>query len=198
MAPVTAVIADLSLDITVMSALYSDYVPASAVTVNESTTQGRNAVIIDFNDSEGLYVRDIGTIFSWPITSGTILDVWQPSIIPMDDDVYDRLSFHFLASSFAGVGWQHVREINLAVESTQDLTLLLTFDEGIPPITLNVPNNGGVESKVKIIPPANKWKIMEGFLSCPTSFKLWASDVQFKIRSWGSAEPYRVIKPLVG
>jgi hypothetical protein len=190
-------ISDLDLTITPTYALYSQTVPDTELTVNEATAQGRYQIVLDFNDSEGLYVRDLGTIFSWPTTAGTILDVWQPSIIPLQDDVYDRLSYHFLMSSFAGIGWQHVREINLAFESTEDLTLLLTFDQW-PDITLDIPNNAGSESKVKVVLPPNKWKLMEGFLSCPTTFKLWPSDVQFKIGQWGRNDSYRIVRALVG
>src|SRR5271165_4291936 len=104
-------IADLSLTITPYTALYTSAVPDSAMTVNESVTQGRHAVILDFNDSDGLYSRDLGVAFQWPTVADTILDLWQPSIIPSDDDLYNRLSYHFLISALGLTGWGHVREL---------------------------------------------------------------------------------------
>jgi hypothetical protein len=186
---------DLQLYIGPATALYTSMVPTAAMSVNESYTQGRTAVIIDFNDSEGLYSRDLGTVFSWPASSRTVLDLWQPSIIPLDDDIYERMSFHFLMSSISGVGWQHLREVNLAYSSTADANLLLTFDQW-PAINVLIPNSNGAEIKTKFVIPVNKWKLIEGFLSCPQPLMLWGSDVQFKIKSWGSAEAYRIVKPL--
>ena len=120
-------ISDLQLTITPASALYTSPVPDSALTVNESVTQGRHSIILDFNNSEGLYARDLGTIFQWPISAGTVLEVWQPSIIPLDEDRYQRMSFHFLIKDLGGVGWNHVREMNVPYTSSAALTLLLTL-----------------------------------------------------------------------
>ena len=193
-------IADLQLTITPAYALYTQTVPDGQLSVNESMVQGRHAIILDFNDTEGLYTRDLGTIFSWPTTAGTILDVWSPSVALMDDDVYDRLSYHFLMTALGMVGWAHVREINLAFESTTDLTLLLSFGVGASPasISLTIPNSGGQEAKVKVVMPPNKWKLVEGFLSSTQPFKFWSTDMQFKLKSWGSSGPYQVARPFQG
>jgi hypothetical protein len=188
-------IADLQLNISPYTALYTELVPDAAMTVNEDVTQGRHAIILDFNDSDGLLARDLGTIFEWPTVAGTILDVWQPSIIPLDDDVYQRMSFHFLMKSLGLTGWGHLREINLAYLSNAPLTLLLTFDQW-PPITLTVPSSNGSEIKQKIVVPPNKFKLVECFVSSPLPWKLWGSDVQFKIGEWGRTGPYKVMKPL--
>jgi hypothetical protein len=188
-------IADLQLNISPYTALYTELVPDSALTVNEDVSQGRRAIILDFNDSDGLLARDLGTIFEWPTMAGTVLDVWQPSIIPLDDDVYQRMSFHCLMKSLGGTGWQHAREMNIAYQSVTPLTLLLTFDQW-PSITLTVPSSNGSEIKQKVILPPNKWKLMEIFLSSTQPFKLWGSDLQLKIRSWGSTGPYRIAKPV--
>ena len=191
------VISDLSLTITPSAALYTAPVPDSAITVNESTTQGRHAIILDFNNSEGLYTRDLGTIFQWPTGAGTILDVWQPSIIPTEDDLYNRMSYHFLMTAMGMTGWGHVREINLAHNATADITLLLNFDQW-PSITLTVPNSGGATVKTKVTIPANKFKMVEGFISSSQPFMLWGASCEFKIGQWGRSEPYRVAKPFAG
>lgn len=194
------VIADLQLSITPSAALYTAPVDDADITVNESVDGGRHAIILDFNDTEGLYVRDLGTIFAWPTTAGTILDVWQPSIALMDDDVYDRLSFHSLMNSLGLTGWGHIREMNIPFASTTDLTLLLSFGEGaVPPfISLTIPNSGGQETKTKVTIPPNKFKLVEIFLSSAQPFKLWGSDLELKIRSWGSEGPYQIVRPIAG
>lgn len=193
-------IADLSLTITPSAALYTQPVPDGQITVNESSVQGRKAIILDFNNNEGLYVRDLGTIFQWPTAAGTVLDIWQPSIIPMDDDIYDRLSFHFTMKSLGLTGWGHIRELNLPFAATANLNLLLTFGLGAYPtsISLTIPHSGGVETKVKVTIPPCKFKLLEGFISSSQPFKLWANDLELKIKSWGSAESYRVVRPFSG
>jgi len=193
-------IADLQLTITPASALYTNLIADSALTVNESVTQGRHSIILDFNESGGLYARDLGTIFQWPSSAGTVLDVWQPSIIPLDEDRYYRMSFHFLIKDLGGVGWNHVREMNLPFTSSTDLTLLLTFDNGAVPssISLDIPNSGGTPAKQKVTMPPNKWKQCEGWLSSTQPFLLRDTDLEMKIRSWGSSEAYRTVKPFSG
>lgn len=184
-----------ALTVTPCTALYTSPVPDSALTSNEDTSQGRHAIIIDFNDSDGLLARDMGTILQWPTVAHTVIDVWQPSIIPLDDDVYQRMSFHCLMKSLGLKGWGHIREMNIAHQSTADLTLLLTFDQW-PDITLTVPNSNGSEIKQKVIIPPNKFKLVEVFISSPQPFKLWGSDLEMKLKSWGETGPYRIVKPV--
>lgn len=191
------VIADLSLTITPTHALYTQNVPDGQITVNESTVEGRNAIILDFNNTEGLYTRDLGTIFQWPTIAGTILDIWQPTVIPMDGELYQRLSYHCLMTSLAGSGWQHARDMDIAFASTTDLNLLLTFDQW-PNINLTIPSSGGATLKTTVELPANKWKMMEIFLSSAQPFLLWTNDLEMKVRSWGSTGPYRVERPVSG
>ena len=194
------VITDLQLTITPATALYTNLILDSALTVSESVTQGRHSVMIDFDDADGLYARDMGTIFQWPTNAGTVLDVWQPSIIPLDEDRYQRLSFHFLIKDLGGMGWNHVREMNIPYTSTTTLALLLTFDNGAVPqsLSLTLPSSGGKPSKLKVTMPPNKWKQCEGWISSATPFLLRDTDLEMKVKSWGSAEGYRVVKPFSG
>ncbi len=84
------VITDLSLTITPSTALYTAPVNDAIINAYESVQEGRHAVVLDFNQGGGLYSRDLGTIFQWPAQSGTILYVWQPSIIAMPEGIYGR------------------------------------------------------------------------------------------------------------
>jgi hypothetical protein len=188
---------DLSLYIGPATALYETPVPTSQIKVNESTTQGRTALILDFNDSDGLYARDLGVAFSWPISSGTILDLWQPTIIPEQDDLYNRLSYHFLINALGLTGWGHIRELNIAHNATAPLTLLLQFDQW-PDITLTIPSASGDTVKVKVVLPPNKFKMVEGWLSCSQPFMLWAESCEMKLGQLGRADGYKVLKPFSG
>jgi hypothetical protein len=77
-----------SLTITPYTALYETEVPA--VTSVETTSQGRNAYVLDFSAGDGVYSRDLETIFQWPLGSGCIVYAWQPSVIPQPETIYDR------------------------------------------------------------------------------------------------------------
>jgi hypothetical protein len=190
-------IGDLQLTITPSTALYTNPIPDSAISVNESSVEGRKAIILDFNNSEGIYARDMGTIFQWPTNASTVLDIWQPSIAPMDGEIYDRLSYHCMMTSLAGEGWQHIREMNIAHASTSDLFVLLTFDQW-PPLTIQIPNSGGLTRKDKVTVPVNKWKMVEIFIYSAQPFKMWTNDLECKTKNWGSAEGYRLLRPVSG
>jgi hypothetical protein len=80
--------APAQLTVTPETALYTSVVPD--VNMSVDTSQGRTALIFDFESGDGLYSRDLGTVFSWPITAGTILDVWQPSFIIEPETTVNR------------------------------------------------------------------------------------------------------------
>lgn len=195
--PVNGVyVADLSLFIIPASALYKNLSPNSELTFSESSLQGHKEIVIDFNGSNGLWTRDLGTIFTWDLRAKTVLYFWQPSIIPMNDDIYYRIAFHSLTSSLGMTGYAHAREMNLAHISTADLTLTLEFDDW-PTIVLTVPNSGGQQLKTKVTLPVNKWKLIQVIVSSTVPFKLYGSDLELKCRQWGSTGPYQVLKPVV-
>jgi hypothetical protein len=85
-------ITDLSLTITPYTDLYGTVVPDAQITPHEINAGGRKSIVLDFNNGDGLYAGDLGTIFQWPTNSLTVLDAWQPSIIPMPEGIYDRAS----------------------------------------------------------------------------------------------------------
>jgi len=286
------IVTDLQLTITPATALYTNPVPDGDINAYETTTEGRHAVVLDFNGGEGLYARDLGTIFQWPTTARTVLYVWQPSVIPQPETIYGRatdwndcgtiadkffqgvrleansfnvvknfqlqssddlslhalleapavfngqsvktfscvpfvahsvrlvssdgipwqifewkpvfepwpsacLDWHTEMTSLGLVGWAHAREINLAHVSTADITLSLTFDAW-PTITLTIPNSGGLQQKLKITLPANKFKLIGFEASSTQIFRLFLDDMQVKVKSWGSQQAYEIIKPFGG
>jgi len=93
------VIPSLSLTITPSTALYTSPVSDANIGVSTTTREGRTEIVLDFTGTgtggvqgEGLYARDLGTIFSWPISAGTVLNVWQPSVIALPENIYNRAS----------------------------------------------------------------------------------------------------------
>jgi hypothetical protein len=81
-----------SLQAKVYTALYTNLVADANILVSSSTAQGRTESVLDFNSGEGINARDLSTAFSWPISAGTILYVWQPSWINFPENSYNRNS----------------------------------------------------------------------------------------------------------
>ena len=79
-----------SLTISPYTALYTSLVVDGIISVGTSTAQGRDEIVLDFNNGTGLFARDFETAFSWPISSGTILYTWQPSFLELPEDTYNR------------------------------------------------------------------------------------------------------------
>lgn len=102
--------------------------------------------------------------------------------------------------SLGAVGWQHIREINVANTSTADMTLTLDFDKDAVPqeIVLTVPNSGGKMAKTKVPIPANKFKLVSFRLSSSQPFRLFGADSEVKRGIWGRGAAYDVLKPFGG
>ncbi len=79
-----------SLTISPYTALYTNLIADAAITAGVSTQQGRTEIVLDFNNGSGLLFRDFETAFSWPISSGEVLYTWQPSLVELPEDVYNR------------------------------------------------------------------------------------------------------------
>lgn len=61
-----ALIADLALTIIPSTSLYKSPVLDANITVSETLTEGRHEIVLDLFQGDGVYSRDLGTIFSWP------------------------------------------------------------------------------------------------------------------------------------
>ena len=103
-------------------------------------------------------------------------------------------------TSLGGVGWQHIREMNIAYISTTALTLKLQFDPGASPnsITLTIPSSNGLQSKLKVTVPRNKFKLVSFGVTSSAPFSLFQEDMECKIGMWGRQTPYLNIKPIGG
>ena len=104
-------------------------------------------------------------------------------------------------TSQGGVGWQHLRYINIEYISTNPITLAFVTDSGngsIAPSTITVPSSGGTQTKLKITVSPNKWKLLSMGATSSTAFYLMTEGMEFYCRSWNSSENYRVERPFGG
>lgn len=96
-------------------------------------------------------------------------------------------------------GWQHIKEINIPYLSNVPLTLTLLFDQQsytIPALTL--PSSGGVQQKLLVIIPPNKFKLVSYGLTGTSRFRLWKEDMEVKVGPWGRTDAYRIVRPFGG
>lgn len=286
------VISDLSLTITPSLALYTSLVADANITAQETSNEGRKSIVLDFFNGDGLYSRDIGTIFQWPVQARTVIHVWQPSLLPLPEGIYDRasdwddggyagakfiqgiiveadsfnqsktfylqdsdtLTLHALNEcpttfnkqsvkafsctpfvahsvrvisndgvewrvwseklvfqpwpelclnwqtelhSVGGIGWQHAREMNIPLVSTATVNLILTFDQW-PSQTLAIASTANAQIKNKVTLQANKFKLIGLQASSAQPFRLFAEDIELKVKTWGSADAYRIVKAFGG
>jgi hypothetical protein len=95
------------------------------------------------------------------------------------------------------LGWQHVRELNIAHISTADMELTIVPDVG-DPIVVEVPNSGGLQVKTKVTVFANKAKLFSYRLSSSAPFRVFEPDIEVKVKQWGSESGYEIVKPFGG
>jgi hypothetical protein len=79
-----------SLNISPATELFKAFIPAGSMAESEYLTEGRKAIVIDFNNGAGVYARDFETQFSWGVQTHIVLRVWQPTLIPLPENVFDR------------------------------------------------------------------------------------------------------------
>jgi hypothetical protein len=104
-------------------------------------------------------------------------------------------------TSLEGVGFQHLRYMNVAYLSTTPITLVFNVDTGngsIAPNTITIPSSGGTQAKLFMQMSFNKWKLIGFTATSSSSFRLWLPDLELWCRSWGSSASYRQLKPFGG
>lgn len=153
------------------------------------TGSGENDYLIDFTGATNADVKDLACQFSWPIGSGNILSEWQPDWTYLPAAV---IGWKTGLLSYGLQGWGHFEWINLAYQSTADVILVMTMDNGSA-ITLTFPSTGGVQKKQFTTFPANKFKIVGWTANSLQPFTLFTADTEAYLAGWGTkSEP---IKP---
>lgn len=94
-----------SLTVNCYTALYTSQVNNADIVVSSTTLQGRTETVLDFNGGDGVYARDFEAVFSWPISQGTILYTFQPSIIGKPENTYDRATDWMPLAPGGGAGF---------------------------------------------------------------------------------------------
>lgn len=301
------VISDIQLTVVPTTALYTNDIPDADITASESSTEGRKAIVLDYNGGDGVYARDMGCRFTWPVGKGTgwahgyetVLYVWQPSLLAQPENVYSRstdwddggyagakfvqgylveansfgtgktfqiqssddLSLHTLkecpanfGSAYSGpseiafscepfishmvrlvssdgvpwqvfrsrpiftpypelvtlwttellnfgLGWQHVRMLNIPYIASSPVTITLSFDQQASialPNILPATASQLYPTKTKVMPPVNKSKLVGFRMESDSPFRLFREMMEIWVGPWGRSGPYIPARPFGG
>lgn len=95
------------------------------------------------------------------------------------------------------VGWQHLRDMYVAIRSTVDTTLTLRFDDNLSQ-TYTIPSTGGKRLKQYIPMQSNKFKLVRYSIdsTSPTiGFRIYEGDCEVRAKPWTTQLGYAVVKP---
>jgi hypothetical protein len=104
-------------------------------------------------------------------------------------------------TSMGGVGWQHLRMINVEYISTATATLSFVVDYGngsIAPASITIPSSGGLQTELKLTPTYNKWKLISFQIVSTSPITVFQEGMEVWTRSWGSSAAYEKQKPFAG
>ena len=100
-----------------------------------------------------------------------------------------------------GIGWQHIRDINVEYWSESDITVTFAVDTGngsYGPDAIILPSSGGTQAKLRMNVSRNKWKLIGVSAFSLNPFYLFVEGMEMTVRSWGESSPYRRVKPFGG
>ncbi len=95
------------------------------------------------------------------------------------------------------IGWQHLRDMNIAIRSTAAVTLTLTLDGAVTQ-TYTLASTAGLRQKIYIPMHANKFKLVRYSLdsSDPAQgFRIYESDLEVRAKPWVTQLGYAIVKP---
>lgn len=95
------------------------------------------------------------------------------------------------------IGWQHIRDANIAIRSTTNVTLTLTLDATTVQ-TYVLGSTSGLRKKVYVPMNSNKFKMVRYSLDSTDPaqpFRLYESDLEVRCKQWLTSLGYTVVKP---
>lgn len=153
---------------------------------------------LNTSNSNGQLARNAGLLVAWSsATTAPVLYEWDPYFY--DTGTVLRTSWASLPTSHGLNGWEHVRDAYLALYMPVAATvnLILTWDNGqtftIPALPFNPAV--GLFQKLRVDFPPAKGLMAEWQVQSVQPFLLIEKDIEVTIKSWGSTEPYKTIRP---
>lgn len=154
----------------------------------------RGVVLVDLNSGAGVEALNLGATLSWS-TPGVQLFEYVVAFFPRPTDA---LSWLLPSTTFGYQGFFQAKEMWIAHESTEDLTLRVYWDgvESGPTGGYQIANANGVYTKQRIIFQAGKGKSFSCLLTGSESARAFVEDIELLTRDWGSDGGYQIQRPL--
>lgn len=165
--------------------------PTPAVLTNAS----RGVVLVDLNSGAGVEALDLGLTLSWSKPGVQFFEY----VIAFFPRPTDALSWLLPPTTFGYHGFFQAKEMWIAHESTEDLTLRVYWDgvESGPIGGYVITNANGVYTKQRVILRAGKGKSFSCLLTGDESARAFAEDVELLTKDWGSDGGYQIQRPLM-
>jgi len=97
-------------------------------------------------------------------------------------------------------GWQHIRDMNISIRSTANVTLTLTLD-GVAVQTYTLASTAGLRQKLYVPLHANKFKLVRYSLDSTDpaqGFRIYEPDLEVRVKPWITQLGYTITKPFGG
>lgn len=171
-----------------LAVVTDDGVPQDIIPVTHNGKQERPYSFVPFIGHQLRIVPDS------PIRFFSVRWVFEPSP-ELVENWTTQLTSHGMRGFF------HERDCYIALQSTADVTLTMTFDLGNSTTgtrTYTIPSTVGVFLKQYLVLAAVKGKLVSYSFTSTAPFRLFLKDCEVRIKPWGADEPYQIMKPFGG
>jgi hypothetical protein len=110
----------------------------------------------------------------------------------------------FASPAMGNVGWAHTRLITVEYLSNAPITMSFVCPDAstngsIAPVAITLPSTSGTVAKLKVLPTANKWKLLQCIFTFtdPTA-QIYLDGLAFNCKPWGSNAEYQPVNPFDG
>lgn len=176
--------------VTITPLLNGEVVTGAAITV---TGSGRQQVPLTLGDVFGFNI-------SFAITftrSSTINPILYQFDILWRSEPSAVCHWEARETSNGLIGWQHMRDMNIAIRSTTTVTLTLTLDSTTTQ-TYTLASTSGLRKKVYVPLHSNKFKMVRYSLDSTDvtqPFRLYETELEVRAKQWLTSLGYAVVKP---
>lgn len=113
-------------------------------------------------------------------------------IVKTDSEKVSR--WHTQFTSLGLPGYWHIRDILIAHESTANISLSITIDNGSP-VIYTIPHGSGSRIRSYLSAKALKGKYIQFIMTSSADFRLYLNDCEVRVKAWGMSGSYQVARP---
>lgn len=161
------------------------------------TGTGRQRFPLNLSD---IFAYNISFEVTWK-ASATIRPVLYQYDILYHLEPIDVAHWEARDTSHGLPGWQHIRDMYVALRSSADVVLTMSYDGGVLTQTYRLPSTSGARLKLYVPFTANKFKTVSysfDIVDATKSFRLYFQDSEVRVKPWLTGLGYKVVKAFGG